>query len=668
MTHTPFALVGLLGVALLSLGCGPSLPEDSEAGEVASALTTCTTDLLPDAGATGSLRWLGSMEGIDHLLGATIFDGSRFLVASSTGLTVVSRTPTGVTLPQLARISADITLPSNLDGATGPTSYHKFFNSAVYGNYVYVATRYDPIHAFEVLTGGTSTSLARRWSAPKSRVFTENVKVAGSLLYAAHHADGVEVMSLANPTAPVSLGSLTAGLTDSWNLAARADGNILVADGAAGVQWLTWSGGVLTRVGGETLQTSPGTTLDVAFVGTGYALSAAAGAGVGVYAFNPMHADPAQRFVRKAVVDLPGTCQDVEPMTGGRAAIACRTWLHVVRVDSATGALSVVASEKLHRRLRGSDPVASIQIGSSVAASGDKIYLAGWDHVDAYQLLPTTTLPDVRLSTQRVNFGNAAGTATVSIVNGGGATLTLSNLTQAPNAAIACDLSATSVPPGGSATLTVTYNGQGQVREDVGCVLYTDDPDDGTPADTALPIQIYGGRPAAVDPGDPAPMFSGTTLRRDYTTGNVTTSTFDLHNYVDASQSGVDALYVAIFGSWCPACLPVAAATVMDVQAPLPASGKVLLVDQAEPESVVRHVLEKVYLPMEVLLDCAPGNPSCQQIGAALYQQSGTNIPFGRSYVLDPMSPPGASLTATAVITSYDGALASCKMVDALSN
>jgi len=66
------------------------------------------------------------------------------------------------------------------------------------------------------------------------------------------------------------------------------------------------------------------------------------------------------------------------------------------------------------------------------------------------------------------------------------------------------------------------------------------------------------------------------------------------------------------------------------------------LVCQDEQESVVRHLLEKIYLPIPVLLD----NEGAE-IGARMYMQPQVGIPFGRAYVID------GSGVITSVLTGY---------------
>ena len=517
---------------------------------------TCPIDLFPDKGSSYGLSWLGSYEDMpgaapDHLMSATIFDNNRLIIATALRVAVVGRTPVDHKLPQFAEYRTDPQLPSNLDGATGPLYFHKFYNTAVNGRYVYAATRYDPLYAFQVSGTGRGSIITRKWIAPRSRIFSENVQVKNGNLFVTHHADGVEVMSLADPANPSSLAKLP--LTDSWGLAVESDGNILVADGPAGVQWVQFdqTSNTLTRVAGETVQTSPGTVFDVTFVGTNTALAAAGGSGVGVYYFNPGDPDPNHRLVRTGTFFLPGTCMDIEPMGTDMAVLACKTWIHVVRVD-ANGVLTTVASAKRQARVgpRGEANSPSVNIASHVSVSGDQIYVASWDHLDLYKLVANSPVPDIRLSSQRVAFGSTPAIMTVSVANGGRSNLVVGKLDQSISPHVVCSLNSGTIAPGDTATLAVAYDGKAPVEDIRGCVLHSNDPDDGDSAGSAVAIPIFADQPTFVDPGESPPEFSGNTLLRDYTTQTVAEAHFDLADYLDPIQTGDQVVHFAIWGSW----------------------------------------------------------------------------------------------------------------------
>jgi hypothetical protein len=549
-------MCALVTASAFALGPCGQREEDTVSSRTSAWPPNCPVDLFPDKGSSYGLNWLGSYEHVanapDHLMSATIFDADRLIVTSANRMIVVGRTPVNRVLPQFAEILTDHTLPSNLDGANGPHYFHKFYNAAVYGSYVYAATRYDPLYGFQVSGTGTGTLIQKKWMAAKSRIFTENLQVMNNRLFVVHHADGIEVLSLTNPSSPTSIATL--GLTDSWGLTVRRDGNILVADGAAGVQWVQYNNTTrtLTRMGGETLETSPGAVFDVAFVGINTALAAAGGTGLAIYYFNPADPGPNHRLVRTGTLSLPGSCVDVEPMGTNLAVVACRTWVHVVSLNSSTGVVTTIASAKMQRRL-GRPPwpdFPSTNLASHVTVSGDKIYVAAWDHVDLYQLVSSPSIPDIRLSEHRVHFGNTAGSATVSVANGGSATLTITAVKQSTSPDVFCSLDSMTIAPGATATLTVTYGGVASVQDNVGCSIESNDPDDGAFAKSSIGIPIFANMPTYVDPGETPPEFNGNAMLRDYSIGVVTSAPFDLASYLDPTKTGDQVVHFAIWGSW----------------------------------------------------------------------------------------------------------------------
>ena len=80
---------------------------------------------------------------------------------------------------------------------------------------------------------------------------------------------------------------------------------------------------------------------------------------------------------------------------------------------------------------------------------------------------------------------------------------------------------------------------------------------------------------------------------------------------------------------------------VSDIQPNLPAGVQFFLVDEGEPASVTRHVLEKVYIPLPIFLDLDG------HVGAHLYWQPLVGLPFARSFLID------TDLEVTDIFTGY---------------
>jgi hypothetical protein len=105
--------------------------------------------------------------------------------------------------------------------------------------------------------------------------------------------------------------------------------------------------------------------------------------------------------------------------------------------------------------------------------------------------------------------------------------------------------------------------------------------------------------------------------------------------------------------------MPAVAGMVSDIEAELPTGSVFYLVDQEEPAATVRHILEKTYIPVTVVLD-TDGN-----IGATLYTQPRVGLPFSRSYVLD-VDTSDFTPVVEDVFTSYDPAAILESINDAL--
>ncbi len=610
---------------------GEDLPTDS--------IEDVAGDDAPLPGPEWMLEYLGRYEhqddGPDHILGAAGLDADTLVVASATGVAVVDAAAVraGTVTAHLGKYLIDTSRASNLDGApAGSTYFPKFFDVAVSGTTVYAATRYDGLYVFDVSGSGSARTVTEVGTHMRPREFTESVKVLGDLMFLAHHADGIEVMDIGtDPQTPTSIATTQDHVVDAWGVAADEDGKVWVADGAGGVKLFRLTSGVLSYITGDTATTSPGTALDVA-VENQWVVAAMGGKGISVY--------EEWTAAQRNTYPLPGVCVDVEPLGDGRFAVACRDWLHVVKIDT-LGISSVMASARLHHRLEGTD--VSVHLGSRVAMVGDVLFVSGWDHLDAYRLVSEGTDPDIQVSGQRAQFGAPPGNRTFTIGNAGFGTLHVSSV-ECAEASLTCTVDGATVPPGSSTTLRIVFDAsaadvQALVR------IASDDPDE-----PIVPLLVFAALASSVDPLEAAPDFTAATSQFATSTGTFTDGSITLS---DLDTAGV-AAHFAIFGSWCPACLPAVAAMVSDVDADLPVGAAFFLVDQGEPTATIRHVMEKVYLPVLVAHD------TDGSIGHDLYDQPRVGLPFSRSYVVDSTS------LVTAVFTAYDPAAVNQAIDDSL--
>ncbi len=580
------------------------------------------------AHAQPTLRTLGRYDfqsRIDHLLGVSVFDQQFLAVASVNGIAMVARSDieAGPTSTNRGRYLISPFEQSNLDGATPTIQYRpKFFHVASGLGHVYATTRYDGLWIFRPTRVGNGWRVDEVGRHVRPREFTEGVAVLGQRLFLAHHADGIEVMSLADPAQPITIATLGEPLIDAWSVLPTAIGRLWVADGAGGLKLVRFTGEALEFIAGDTRQTSPGTVFDAALSGP-WVIAAAGGQGLAVY-----QAATAERVSTTAV---PGVCVDLQAMAGGLVAAACRDWLHAVRVLP-DGTVEIVASQRIDRRPRGRADL-STHLAQAVAVDQDRVYVAGWDQVDALRLLADGQGASARLelSAQRTQFGAAPGSVQIELHNAGGATLQVNEVT-CTLPSITCELDGNAIAPGEIGTLTIAYDG---VTRDVRgrLDLATNDP--------FLPVAgilVFADQPALVDPGDVAPLFSGPTVTRDYDSGEFVDSNLSLDEFAARGER----VLFGVVSTYCPACPSAFTSMVADVAASLPPGTALFLVDEAEPTDVMRHVLEKIYLPIEIFLD------TDGVVGRGLYDQRNVGFPQSRFYLVD------ASGIATHVFTGYD--------------
>jgi len=275
------------------------------------------------------------MGGPDHLLGVEMVNG-ELLVTGAEGAYFVdwSLVKSSYLEDYIPSFKPPFTLPTNQDDADDPKFYYpKFYGSVTYDtggetNYTYINARYDGIY----ILNATGTDLKYKRRIIQNRRFSEGLAIEGDYLYAAHHADGIEIYNLS--TDPTPVGSITTGFTDAWAVF-PADDTLYVADGRGGLKVvdisdkdnpsITWS---------EDPTTSPGNMIDVVAVGD-YVYGACMGQGIAVYKKNDFKKNA---YEQMTVTMVNGTPQALALMDRGYIAVAARSWIHVIRPDDAGSA------------------------------------------------------------------------------------------------------------------------------------------------------------------------------------------------------------------------------------------------------------------------------------------------------------------------------------------
>jgi len=181
---------------------------------------------------------------------------------------------------------------SNLDNPTMITRYEppghpyvRFYRGAVYQNAAYGGGREDLMTIIDISSELSIFPVRVHGSAGQS---FEGIAVNSDHLYAARHADGVEIFDLTDPLDPITVAEVTS-LTNAWDIAFKGD-FALVADGIGGLAILDVNDPT-TPIHLTTLPTS-GAAVDVDVTGD-LAVVANGSAGVDIFDIS----DPTDAFL-----------------------------------------------------------------------------------------------------------------------------------------------------------------------------------------------------------------------------------------------------------------------------------------------------------------------------------------------------------------------------------
>jgi len=321
-----------------------------------------------------------------------------------------------------------------------------------------------------------------------------------------------------------------------------------------------------------------------------------------------------------------------------------------------------LASERMIRRTPPEGYGLMVRIASDILVEGNRIVSASWDQVDVYELMDNSSdkQPDVLFNKQMVNFGVDGRSESIKIENQGTAPLQF----EQPQIEIRgfgrfqANLSKGRVLPGDFAWLNITHDGQGaDTRAQI--TIQTNDPDED-------PIRFIAyGKTQYVDIGEPMRDFTLESGQGDFRRLTPWTYTiFDMSDQVgervpaletpipdltmeeDNAASGIDLLdvsghftsgttgkvtFIAIVGSWCPACPPVITTLGYDIYQRYQhrADFGAYLMSQEEANGAMKHLMEKTNIPECIIFDEAG------YTAKTILAQYDVNLPFGRSYIVD---------------------------------
>lgn len=451
----------------------------------------------------------------DHLMSAAALGGNRALVCGNQGIALVdlAALPAGGTSGYLDRLTGI----NCRDLVVRPDEQYVFVNSHRAGS--------GDSFGFDVvrIVGNT---LAHVTSVAESEVLYEKMCLDGDLLYVAAHGRGLRVYDVSDPATPALHGGLASGFVDAFDVEVSG-GLAYVADGAGGLKVVDVSNPAApVIVDGEDLATALGTYEELT-LRDGRAYVAAGALGLVVYELPSL--------ASRTVHDLPG-CAESLCWVGDVLAVGTFSGVELFEIGAGTQ-VTRVAGELAHRR----GTTAKLRLAEGVAsAPDDRLIVANWSYADVYELreLAASAQPDIDCDRQRLRFAPGGGVQSVRVSNDGGAALTIASVSST-STAFSTSYTGGTLQPGESVTFDVTYAGGPVSTGSARLLLSSDDPDE-----NPLPIQVFGNT-AYLDPGEPTPDFTLTTLARDPQTGEVTTGA-----PLSLSGQAGKVVWFAVYGSW----------------------------------------------------------------------------------------------------------------------
>lgn len=277
--------------------------------------------------------------------------------------------------------------------------YNRFYRGTVGGHYAYGGGREDLMSIIDISFKVNPQLVTTHGTAGMSY---EGMTIEGPYLYAARHADGIEILSLNNPAIPQTVAEVTS-LANSWDLTAR-DGYAFVADGNGGLAVLEVIDPTLPSHL-YSLSTS-GAAVDVDIEGD---LAAVACGSAGVDLFDIGTPENASWLGNYNSSGLAITLDIV----GDKLYLA--DWDDIEVID-----LSIPESPS--RLGWENTPVRAM----GLAANTDRIFVADWSRLRTYEFGPTTR-GDIDLLQEEINFGEVPVGSTVdttfTVANTGGGVL-----------------------------------------------------------------------------------------------------------------------------------------------------------------------------------------------------------------------------------------------------
>jgi hypothetical protein len=380
----------------------------------------------------------------------------------------------------------------NIDDPDNPTligryqpqghPYNRYYRGAAGATHGYGGAREDLLSIID-LTPEQTPTLVLQYGTPGMSY--EGVELIGDYLYAARHADGIEVLDIGDPPNPVQMMEL-GGLSNAWDLIFGAN-HAYVADGKGGLAVLDVGDPAAPILLGH-LPTS-GPAVDVDLDAAGDLLAVACGsAGVDIFDTSVPSAP-----VWVGNYDSSGLAISIA-IDGGRCYVA--DWDDIEVIDLAWPASPSPAGFEL-------TPVRAM----GLAAADDLIYVADWSRFRSYEYGEPSGA-DLGVAAAQVVFPEApigvTVDTTVTVHNTGGVDLQVTNIETFAGQFTVDPPLFFSLAPGESHEVALHYTRQGSGYEATFLSLQALDPDE---PQINIPLKAHDD-PNNLDIGEPAIDFT----------------------------------------------------------------------------------------------------------------------------------------------------------------
>jgi LVIVD repeat len=474
-----------LAVGCGASGCGSSDDTPTDPGSGGAGVGGGAGGSVPTGPYQDNLVMLGRMEGstfVEILEVRARDDGWVLFCSGVRGLNVVD-----------AREPSLISKQWQLASSEGSFQFPRCQHVAWAGDAIYMSNRGDEIQPTPFVTAFTSTDLASDQptegpSFTQAGLSFEGLAAAGDLLFAAVHEDGVVVLQ--NTGASLDLIGTVSGLTNAWGVALQDD-LLYVADGPGGLAIVDVADPSAPVLLGSVALDGPAQFVELE-PDAGLAYVAAGSAGmIVVDVSNPTAPSVVSRS------DTPGTTLQIS-LSGGHAFVT--DWNDVRVFDVADPAApTLVATERI--------PVQDFPrvLGAAAlpSADGHSVFMGEWTGLYSYAFTPGIVAPDLRLHSEIIDLGPAEvgelKAAAVIVENEGGAPLIIHQVvTDGLGMSVASTLPI-ELDPGQKAAIEIRVENASTMQLSGLGVLLTNDPDE-----AEAPVTLVTNTPG-LGIGDAAP-------------------------------------------------------------------------------------------------------------------------------------------------------------------